>query len=209
MLEVIGVGQGRTGTFSLKTALEQLGFGPCYHAYELFAHPEHVDRWERRLAGTASWDEVFAGYRATTDFPGVSYWRELVDTYPNAKVVLTVRDPEKWFDSVRTSVLRQMDEGPLKPDSDGANPVGRLMERMMNARPDFDFHDRDAMVEQFRRHNDEVRQTVPSDRLLVFEVGQGWQPLCEFLGLPVPENEFPRRNDTEEFERLIRQNDPS
>ena len=106
MLEVIGVGYGRTGTLSLKTALERLGFGPCYHAVEFMRHPEHQARWEAAFRGdNPRWEEVFAGYRSTVDFPGVAFWRELVDAYPEAKAILTVRDPKQWYASMRETFL--------------------------------------------------------------------------------------------------------
>ncbi len=105
MLEVIGVGYGRTGTLSLKTALERLGFGPCYHAVEFMRHPEHQARWEAAFHGNPQWVEVFAGYRSTVDFPGTAFWRELVDAYPEAKAILTVRDPQEWYASMRETFL--------------------------------------------------------------------------------------------------------
>ena len=105
MLEVIGVGYGRTGTLSLKTALERLGFGPCYHAVEFMRHPEHQARWEAAFQGNPQWEDVFAGYRSTVDFPGTAFWRELVDAYPQARVILTVREPQEWYASMRETFL--------------------------------------------------------------------------------------------------------
>lgn len=205
MLEVIGAGYGRTGTYSLKTALEQLGFGPCYHAIELMRNPEHVPRWERAVEGANNWDEVFAEYRSTTDFPAVSYWRQLVDYYPDAKVVLTVRDGRKWFESVRNTILQEMNldgEGSFGPPGGGEpSSVEKLMARMMD--DDANYHDEEEMVARFERHNAEVQAYVPADRLLVFEVKQGWAPLCEFLGVDVPDSEFPRLNDSDSFKDLI------
>jgi hypothetical protein len=120
VLEVIGVGYGRTGTLSLKTALERLGFGPCYHAVELMRHPEHQARWEAAFHGNLQWAEVFAGYRSTVDFPGTAFWRELVDAYPEAKVILTVRDPQEWYASMRETFLVTTGPGGQPPIPDWA-----------------------------------------------------------------------------------------
>lgn len=212
MLEVIGAGFGRTGTLSLKTALERLGIGPCYHAIELLRHPEHLTRWEEALDGTAEWPDVFAGYRATVDWPGVHFWRELVDAYPDAKVVLTVRDPRRWHASVRNTLLSVLGpDGQLAFPSDASmrteemKRFGRLMRKIM---AEGGFADRiqeeRAAIVEFERHREQVCRYVPSQRLLIYEVAQGWEPLCAFLGVEVPEGEpFPRLNDRESFKTLI------
>lgn len=198
MVDVIGVGYGRTGTFSLKHALEQLGFGPCYHGFELLWHPERLPLWQRATAGEAVWEEVFAGYRATVDWPGIEFWPELVDAYPDARVVLTLRDPDRWFDSMR--LFREVLSDPqvraiLAERASGPGETTRMY--------DVDLADRAAMVQRFERHTEEVRAKVSADRLLVYEVNQGWDPLCEFLGVPVPESEFPHRYEASELLRLI------
>src|SRR5215212_7838314 len=110
-LEVIGAGFGRTGTMSLKVALEQLGYGPCYHMVELFEHPDHVERWEAAVRGEepVDWEEVFAGYRATVDWPGAAFYKELSERYPEAKVILTVRDPDRWYESARNTIFTLQD----------------------------------------------------------------------------------------------------
>jgi Sulfotransferase domain len=199
MLDVIGVGFGRTGTYSLKYALEELGFGPCHHGYEMLRRPELVPLWERAIAGEPIWDEVFAGYRSTTDSPGADFWRELVEAYPDAKVVLTVRDPQRWYDSLLTLAeklanprVRAVIDARLRP----LYGMRRLYDGV-------DVRDRAATIQRFEQHTEEVRVTVPADRLLVFDVEQGWQPLCAFLGVEVPDSEFPHRNDAEDMERLV------
>jgi hypothetical protein len=108
-LEVIGAGFGRTGTKSLKAALEELGFDPCYHMSELFGHPEHVELWEAAARGkSVDWNELLGGYRATTDWPACSFYEELMQSYPDAKVILTLRDPNRWYESTYNTVcLRQ------------------------------------------------------------------------------------------------------
>ncbi len=206
MLEVIGAGYGRTGTLSLKTALERLGFGPCYHAVEFMRHPEHQARWEAAFHGNPQWSEVFAGYRSTVDFPGAAFWRELVDAYPEAKVILTVRDPKQWYASMRETFLAAAGpEGqpPIPGAVEGSFIRGGDWSQMMA-----DLQDEPTAIADFKRHIEEVRSYVPSHRLLVYEVRQGWQPLCDFLEVRVPDKPFPRLNDSEAFMDLMAQYSP-
>jgi len=203
VLEIVGVGYGRTGTLSLKTALERLGFGPCYHAVEFLRHPEHQTRWEAAFHGNPNWAEVFAGYRSTVDFPGTAFWRELVDAYPEAKVILTVRDPHEWYASVRETFLAAAgpdDEPPIPGAGEGSFVKGGNWSQMMA-----NLRDEHTAIADFKRHIEDVRSYVPSHRLLVYEVRQGWQPLCDFLEVRVPEEPFPRLNDSEAFKDLIAQ----
>ncbi len=181
-LKVIGAGLGRTATFSLKFALEHIGFGPCYHMSEVFAGSRrNIPLWLDVVAGRPDWDEVFAGFQATTDYPACSYWRELADRYTDAKVILTVRDPDSWFDSVSETIFS---------DRMMASLAGSPTEVMMNGVIFEAFgekvRDRAWMTDWFRRRNQEVINALPADRLLVFEAKHGWQPLCDFLGVPVP-----------------------
>jgi hypothetical protein len=195
VLEVIGVGYGRTGTLSLKAALERLGFGPCYHAVEFIRHPEHQARWEAAFHGNRQWAEVFAGYRSTVDFPGTAFWRELVDAYPEAKVILTVRDPQEWYASMRETFLAAAGPGGQPPIPDWAQ---------MRA----DLQDEHTVIADFKRHIEEVRSYIPSHRLLVYEVRHGWKPLCDFLEVHVPDDPFPRLNDGRAFKDLMAQYSP-
>jgi hypothetical protein len=201
VLEVIGVGYGRTGTLSLKAALERLGFGPCYHAVEFMRHPSHQPRWEAAFRGNPQWAEVFAGYRSTVDFPGTAFWRELVDFYPEAKVILTVRDPEQWYVSMRETFLAAAGpEGqpPIPSAGGGVFGEGEDWFQMMA-----DLQDEHTAIADFKRHIEDVRNYVPGHRLLVYEVKQGWKPLCDFLEVHVPDEPFPRLNDTEAFKDLM------
>lgn len=206
MLEVIGAGYGRTGTLSLKSALETLGFGPCYHAVEYMSHPEHQARWEEAFQGNPNWEEVFSGYRSTVDFPGTNFWKELVDAYPQAKVILTVRDPKEWYDSMRETFLEAAGpEGqPPIPGADDWSSEDKEEWSQMMA----DLQDEQTAIADFERHIEEVQSYVNTDRLLVYEVKQGWQPLCDFLGVDVPDEPFPRLNDSEAFKELIEQHGP-
>ena len=206
MLEIIGAGFGRTGTLSLKTALEQLGFGPCYHAVEFMRHPEHQARWEAAFHGNPQWAKVFAGYRSTVDFPGTAFWRELVDAYPKAKVILTIRDPQEWYASMRETFLAAAGpdgQPPIPGAGDGSFVKGGDWSQMMA-----DLQDKHTAIADFKRHIEDVRGYVPSHRLLVYEVRQGWQPLCDFLEVRVPDEPFPRLNDSEAFKDLMAQYSP-
>jgi hypothetical protein len=192
-LQVIGSGLGRTGTASLKRALDELGLGPCHHMMEVLAQPECVPLWLDAFDGRPDWEAVYAGYNSAVDAPTCRFWRELAAYYPDAKVVHTVRDPDAWFESTQASVFAP-DSGTLNPEP----PYDRFFEknlRFWGGR----HHDRAHLIDTFNRHNAEVVANVPTERLLVYQVGQGWEPLCAFLGLPVPTAPFPLANTREEF----------
>jgi hypothetical protein len=195
-LEVIGAGLGRTATFSLKFALEHLGLGPCHHMSEVFADGRRqIPLWLDVVAGQPDWDAIFAGFKATTDYPACSYWRELAEHYPAAKVVLTVRDPDSWFDSVSETIFSDAMLGPL-----AGSPVGAMMQGVVfDPFGGGDVRDRAFMTEWFERRNQQVVDSLPAERLLVFSPRQGWEPLCAFLGVPVPDVAFPRVNSRDEL----------
>lgn len=214
-LEVIGAGFGRTGTLSLKLALEQLGFGRCYHMSEAFAHPDHVPFWEAATRGEViDWDVLFVGYRSTTDWPAATFWAELAERYPEAKVILTVRDPERWYDSVRATIFR-LGRNPmvryLLPLLGLVAQRPRAMVRMGRVAEELiwegtfggGFEDRTHAIAAFERHNASVMTAVPAERLLVFDVREGWEPLCDFLEVEVPERPFPRVNDRASMRRTV------
>src|SRR5919202_3000502 len=162
-LEVVGAGFGRTGTMSLKVALEKLGLGPCYHMVELFEHPEHLPLWEAAVRGEPlEWEGLFAGYRATVDWPGAAFYKELSERYPEARVILTVRDPERWYESARNTIFTLQDVA-----SSRAPQMARDLASQKGFR---DVEDRQHMIEAFNRWNEEVKQFVPAQRLLVYEV---------------------------------------
>jgi hypothetical protein len=215
-LEIIGAGFGRTGTMSLKVALEELGFGPCYHMTEVFANPEHVELWEAAARGEPlDWEEVFRGYRATVDWPAAAFYEELLKRYPDAKVILTVRDPERWYESARSTIYNIQKTATSPIFSLGALFVPRMKrmrraalmaadlawKRMFGGR----FEDYEHAIEVFEQWNEEVKERVPPDKLLVYEVKEGWEPLCAFLGTNVPQDKpFPHLNDAETFRKMIR-----
>lgn len=188
---------GRTGTKSLQTALAMLGFGPCHHMIEVFRNPGTMPLWIEAGAGRPDWDAIFSGYRAAVDFPSAAWWRELAEHYPDAKVIHTERDADAWFDSTQATIFAP-DGFTLQSIADADGEAGRFflsfMARMMPG-----IHDRAFLVDMFRRHNAEVRATIPADRLLVYEAGQGWEPLCEFLGVAVPDEPYPFENSRAAF----------
>lgn len=199
-LDIIGPGFGRTGTYSLKIALEHLGFGPAHHMYEVRDNPQLLPDWEAIARGeTRDWETVFAGYRSQVDWPGARVWSELADRYPLAKVILTVRDPDAWYDSVSRTILPFMaNRGTY--DDDHINAVAEMAYRLVVEQVfDGRLGDRKHAISVFNAHNDKVRETIDPQRLLVFEVEQGWAPLCAFLGRPTPSVTFPRLNSSRQF----------
>jgi hypothetical protein len=175
-LEVIGAGLGRTGTLSLKAALEELGFSGCYHMTEVLARPGHARVWDAAARGEpVDWEALFRGYRATVDWPGCSFYQEFLRLYPGAKVILTVRDPDRWYDSARQTIYQVRQAIPwVTPFVPRMWHLRRMLDRliwvgMFGGR----FEDRAHAVEVFNRHNEGVRRAVPPDRLLVYEVTEG------------------------------------
>lgn len=197
-LQIIGAGFGRTGTASTKLAIERLGLGRCYHMGEVIANPSHMEYWIRAAEGKPDWDALFKGYAATTDYPACTFWRELSEYYPDAKVLLNVRDPEKWFASVNETIMSQKMVDYVKD-----TPFGALNQRTIWNTVEGRMFDREYMIAHFERHVAEVKATIPADRLLVFEVKQGWEPLCAFLDLPVPKEPFPRVNSRDETRAMF------
>ena len=199
-LEIIGAGFGRTGTSSLKSALEHLGFGPCHHMYEIRDHPELLADWQAAARGEpVDWDEVFRGYRSQVDWPGARYWRELARHFPKAKVILSVRDPDSWFESVQATITPFLAARGTHP-SPHLNAMAEMGQRTI-ALQVFDdrLADRDHATRIFQEHIAAVQAEIAADRLLTFDPRDGWPPLCGFLEVEVPEIPFPWVNSTQEF----------
>jgi hypothetical protein len=199
-LSVIGAGFGRTGTLSLKLALERLGFGPCHHMLEVFARPEQAAAWLAAAKGQAvDWDTLLAGYASAVDWPSSHFWRELSTHAPAAKVVLTARNADAWFRSISQTIgkLAEDEAAPPDPQARAVQEMARyvVMERTFGGRLADPAHAKAV----YRRHVEAVTAALPPERLLVFDVADGWEPLCRFLGQPIPEAPFPRTNSTEEF----------
>lgn len=196
-LEVIGAGMGRTGTYSLKLALERLGFGPCHHMAEVMGNPEQKALW--RAAGKGElpdWDTAYAGYRSAVDWPTAHFWRQVSDRYPDAKVVLTVRDPEAWYASMAQTIGLTIDASANDPQSFGVAVIGN---GVFGGR----FDDRDHAIAVYEAHNAAVKAALPPERLLVYRASEEWEPLCDFLGMAPPSEPFPRTNSTAEFRSRI------
>ena len=204
-LKIIGAGLGRTGTLSLKLALEQLGAGPCYHMLEGAAHPEHSDLWLAADRGESiDWQRIFAGYPAAVDWPACAFWRELLASYPDARVILTLRDSAVWYASFCETILARLESLPPL-----ASPAMRALYDLGNEiilRRTFrgSAADRRLAIDMFEAHNSSVIAAVDARRLLVYDVAQGWEPLCSFLELPLPVSAFPNVNPRDEFSSSLR-----
>jgi len=209
-MRLIGAGLPRTGTLTQKLALERLGLGPCYHWVNVIADLDQVQLWDRALDGEAVWDEVFAGHNSTVDWPGGYFYRELIDFYPQAKVLLSVRDPQAWERSFRDTIWTMSHGDSLmallaraRAEVDPRwHRYLELVDRMFWG-PQGTFaagHEQPAqLIEQMVRHTEQVKHIVPAERLLVWEVTDGWEPLCEFLEVPIPGVPVPHINDRKEF----------
>jgi hypothetical protein len=209
-LNLIGAGLPRTGTLTQKLAYEQLGFGPCYHWVDLLADLDRVEQWERALAGERPWEEIFTGFNSSVDWPGGFVYDDLVAAYPDAKVVLSVRDHERWEPSFRETIwnmcfgdnlIHYLSSARGKIDPRWERYL-RLVDRMfwIETGTFADSHETPAqMIAAAERHNAAVKAAVPADRLLVWDVTEGWGPLCEFLEVPVPDEPLPHANDRDTF----------
>jgi hypothetical protein len=200
MLKVVGAGVGRTGTHSLKDALEILLGGTCHHMIEvIMVSPEQIPTWIAAIDGQQiDWDELMKPYTAQVDWPGASFWPELAAANPDALVILSTRDPDAWYTSCTNTIfagMRQM--------IDDGNEWMAAVVRMLGERFTDKIEDKDAMIEAFHKHNAAVRAGVPKERLLEWTAGDGWEPICERLGLPVPAEPFPKVNTTEEFRAMV------
>ncbi len=201
-LKIIGAGFGRTGTLSIKAALEELGFGPCYHMKVALFRPWHILFWLRAIhKKKVNWKRFFRKYNSVVDWPACEFYKELSEIYPEALILLNVRDAETWYDSSLKTIYRIQKIWP--------SWYPRVLTRMQNelifqGRFDGQFENRDKAIKNFKNHIQEVKQKIPEERLLVFDVKEGWEPLCKFLGVPVPENrEFPHLNETSEYTKYI------
>lgn len=197
-MHVIGAGVGRTGTYSLKLAINRLGLGPCHHMEEVIHHlPTQVPLWSAAVSGSPDWQSIYAGYESAVDWPTACFFRELLAAYPSAKFVLTHRNPEQWADSFSATIYKLLNESSQAPLEMQA---WLAMSQSVIAKTGFPSSlDRDGMINAFVAHNEAVKATIPESQLLVFAVKDGWGPLCEFLQAPIPDEPFPRTNHREEF----------
>ena len=197
-IQVFGVGVGRTGTYSLKLAINQLGLGPCHHMEAVLNNmPVQVPLWSAALAERPNWQAIYHGFESAVDWPTAGFFRELIKAYPSAKFVLTQRNPEHWADSFEATIYKLLagrEQGP---------PEMRAWLEMVDgviAKTGFPGGlDRDDLIRAFVTHNEAVKTTIPAGQLLVYEVKEGWAPLCKFLNKRVPAEAFPRTNNRAEF----------
>jgi hypothetical protein len=202
-LQVIGVGLHRTGSMSMKAALERLGFGPCYHGMEALRRSRDGEHWLAALeaGGEYDWSLIFDGYRATMDWPTIYFWEQLAAAYPEAKILLTDRDPERWWAS-HVEMFRRgfefqeqlTDEEREWAEESGFAQMQQALGTVAPAVFDGRLFDKEHCLRVFEQHYERVRRTVPAERLLVCRVEEGWPPLCRFLGVDVPQEPFPRVN---------------
>ncbi|VAW85113.1 hypothetical protein MNBD_GAMMA16-2190 [hydrothermal vent metagenome] len=195
-LSIIGAGFGRTGTASMKSALEMLGLGPCHHMKEVMASSEQTLLWRQVAQGNlSSWDEVFNGFNSAIDWPAAYYWRELSEYYPNAKILLTVRSSESWYTSMVNTIFKIL-KSSTDPDSVGSKLIAQ---GVFDGRLD----DPEYAIAMYEKNIAEVQATFNQDRLLTYNLGDGWEPLCRFLDKPVPDTSFPRSNSKDEFDAMM------
>ncbi len=199
-LSVIGAGFGRTGTMSLKLALERLGFGPCYHMREVLARPAHDPVWHAATRGErVDWGALFEGYASAVDWPVAAFWRELSRHYPHARFILSVREPHKWHQSVLETIFKALSSTPDPGDREKCAHRAMTRELILDRTFDGRLDDPVHAIDVYERHNQAVRDSISVDRLLVYETGSSWEPLCAFLDCPVPDEPYPRSNTPEEF----------
>ena len=216
-LKIIGAGGPRTGTASLKTALEILGFGKCYHMEWLFNHPEQIKYWKELFDNnTTDFDVLFEGFSSTVDFPGYMNYKALYEKYPDSKVILTDRDPEEWYNSAINTVyaatpqtifqklnllLRMISSARFRKIA----KTFMLVEKYLwNVHYQGQFKQKGKALKIYKEFNEEIIKNIPSDRLLIYNIGHGWEPLCSFLNVPVPDKEFPFKNKRKEFKEQIK-----
>ncbi len=199
-LKVLEAGVGRTGTASLKIALEQLLGGRCHHMVEIIGDATQVTGWTDAIEGRdVDWQELLRDYVALVDWPGASFWREISAANPDALVLLSTRDPEAWYRSASNTIFQ-----PIDPAPPGLEQwFGTTMHKLFQERFSDDRENPAAMMEAFERHNAQVRAGVPADRLLEWTVSDGWGPICERLGVPVPDAPFPATNATNETRAIL------
>ena len=207
-LKVIGAGFGRTGTLSLKKALELLDYERCYHMSEVVGAPEHNALWRAAWRGDDPWEALFHGFRAAVDWPACAFWPRLMEVYPDAKVILTVRDAESWFESATETIFRSMTEGMQVDDPLRRERMVMAKEIIVDGTFGGDLTDKAAVIAAYEANVARVRAEVPPERLIVFDGRDGWGPLCQALNKPEPAVPYPRINSRSEFHSRWRGGDP-
>jgi len=210
-MKLIGAGLPRTATLTQKIALEMLGYGPCYHMVNVLSDLSLTPQWSAAFEGNADWDKIFEGHNSTVDWPGSFFYRELIDRYPNAKVLLSVRPAESWAKSMTNTIWEVVYGDSLMHDLSSARTrvdpgwrdymdlITAMWEKSGLLSPGVGTPDQTALARAFEQYNEEVQRVVPAERLLVWQPADGWAPLCEFLEVPVPEAPLPKVNDAAGF----------
>ncbi|MCP3943860.1 MAG: sulfotransferase family protein [Desulfobacteraceae bacterium] len=199
-MEIIGAGFGRTGTNSLKIALERLGFGPCYHMFELAQNPSHIDFWNLAIDGKpVNWKEFFHAYDSAVDWPTAAFLPELLGEYPEAKVILTVREPEEWYRSIKNTVFIGLSNGhkSQNPATQQRMAMGKrlILDGVFSGK----YKDEQHCLNVYKNHVEDIKKLVPPERLLSYNLSQGWDPLCKFLDVKVPDQSLPHTNTRADF----------
>lgn len=197
-IRLIGAGLGRTGTMSLKLALEQLLGGTCHHMMEVFGHPAEIPVWHAAMRGEpVDFTELLAGYEAIVDYPGAAVWRDLADAFPDAPILLSTRSSARtWYDSAAATIFASRD---WEAADDTARRQRAMIATMFDRSLGPDLDDADAIMAAYDTHNAAVRAEVPAGRLFEYQPGDGWAPLCAALGVPLPDVDFPHENTREQF----------
>tara|TARA_R110000787_G_scaffold110809_8_gene219548 strand:+ start:3791 stop:4417 length:627 start_codon:yes stop_codon:yes gene_type:complete len=196
-LSVISAGFGRTGTMSLKLALEELGLGPCHHMIEVIHNGEaQVPLWNAALAGKPDYAAIYDGYKSAVDWPTAAFWQDVAETYPEARIILSTRSAESWYSSISETILATVWAPETWPPqaTEWFTMVSKVLKRSFG-----DAREKDELIATFHAHEANVKATVPPERLLVHSAKDGWEPLCAFLEVPVPLTPYPRTNSKEEF----------
>ncbi|WP_328565239.1 sulfotransferase family protein [Streptomyces coelicoflavus] len=208
MLKIVNAGLGRTGTTSLKAALDRLGLGPSFHMFDIVGDAERLRQWERVVCDGESpdWQALFDGYRSAVDGPCAVYYRQISEAFEDAKVILTVRDAESWYRSTHDTLYQFALRSAAHPPEPGSPQAAlfrvtttMVWDGLFGGR----FSDKDHAIEVYHRHNEEVVRTLGADNVLVYDVRDGWEPLCGFLGVDAPREEFPRTNDTASMRQRV------
>ena len=212
-IKVIGAGFGRNGTLSLKQALEKLGFDKCYHMMTLDQSRDEDLAWLKLHRGEpVDFDQLFEGYQASVDWPSCNFWREQMAAYPDAKVILSERDPEAWYASIMKTIypssvaMREQVRSSSEPDPLCQRRSEMVFELIWDGLFDGRLDDKDHVISVYLEHNQTVKDEVPPEKLLVFNSAEGWAPLCEFLEVPVPDEPYPKTNTSEDFARMMAAN---
>ena len=201
-VNIIGVGVGRTGTYTLRLAINELGFGPCHHMEEVLKNMDvQVSLWSEALKGNANWNAIYDGYNSAVDWPTAGFYSELFKEYPSAKYILTERSPESWADSFGSTIYKLLQERDKAPEK--MHSWLKMCTGVISKTGFPEGLNRDELIKGFIAHNKAVKETIPEEQLLVFQVKDGWEPLCDFLNVPVPDKPFPRTNNREEFWELV------